>query len=269
MRSRLILFAIYSKEGKINKNTLNYIKQVKDYTEEKNNKGEDYQELVLLVNHCMIDSKDLIRLQSYWKVVFVENYWYDFWMYCSFFQTHIQSKHWKWKLLLINDSVLVVRPLNNIFKWLDNCEEEYVGINEWWIKKKNIDNYIKFIRKDRNWYRSPYKNWKHIESWFIQIQWKARDLIDKMIIEWVPSIKEQTIYEYELKRSQIAYKKYTTNVLNKNNRRISICYDEPLYMYNNNQPRIKKNFNNYWYKKQFKPVIDKLATEIYKQTFKS
>jgi hypothetical protein len=219
----------------------------------------------ILTENWEIQTQDLQRLKKYWEVVFVSNQWYDFWMYQSYLSTTKDKRYNYDKILLTNDSVLITKPLDKIFKWLDKQKAEYIGINEWYISKSDINSYIKFMKKDNKEYISPYENGKHIESWFLQISWNAKELLRELKESWVPELKEQVIMEYELRWSQIAYKRYTTKVLNKNNKKISICYDKPLYMIDRWQPRVKRNFNNYWYKKQFKPVIERLCAEIYKQ----
>lgn len=266
---RLTLFAMYN-WWYLNNNIPIYLNELKRHSDK----------LVVLCNHSQIDTKMLKRIQDISTIEFMENYWYDFWMYNAYFCSHpIDIKKYD-KIVICNDSMLIVKPLDEVFNRLDKTKKEYVWIQDWYMCKKNIDDYVKWSKINNKDYQSPYNDWWHIESWFLQFQGKSKDLLVDLMRSWVPKDKIQTIMEYEIKRWQIAKKQYTTETLYKCEKitqkhkpnttekdkdwMISLCYEHPIELLKLWSPFIKKDFRNYWYKKMFKPVIDFMCTEIYK-----
>lgn len=258
MRHRLILFATYNKWGRSNENT---IEEIKELCKEAK---KDKSKVVVLCNHWEIDTKLLVRIQKLCTIEFYTNQWYDFGMYYSYFNKYKQDIAKYDKILLMNDSILIVKPLDWVFKRLNKQKAEYIGINEWYIDSKSINDYKKFMLKDNKQRVSPFKNWKHIESRFLQLSGRAKELLKELVQEGVPELKEQIIFEFELRWYQLAVaRRYTIKAYNEVLLNRNICYELPLYMIEHWLPFVKKNFNNYWYKRMFKPVIEYLASEIY------
>lgn len=260
--SRLILFSMYN-DWYINENIPVYLKELK----------KNCDKLIVLSNHWYIDTKQLKRIQDIASIEFVENHGYDFWMYNAYFVTNPTVINEYDKILLCNDSVLIHKPLDNIFKRLDELDKEYMWYEDSWVGTEMIDKYEEKMQEKIKGYKLDYDDWWHIESWFIQLQGKAKELLVDLIRNGVWWNKTAVIMEYELRWSQIAKRKYSIGVINPlwnynikytDKEGVSLCYQYPMKTIHNDSPFIKKDFRNYGYKWKFKWVIDYLCTEIAK-----
>jgi lipopolysaccharide biosynthesis protein len=68
----------------------------------------------------------LKRIQAIAKVEFVENYGYDFGMYNAYFTTHPTDIRTYDQILLCNDSVIIHKPLIDVFQTIDTMNAEYM-----------------------------------------------------------------------------------------------------------------------------------------------
>ena len=262
---RLILHSTYIKD-KFSDNQLFYLKELK----------KNCDRLVILCNHTNISTKQLLRINNIWfEVIYMDNHWYDFWMFHRFFQQNTNLIEEYDKILFTNDSVLIIKELDDLFNWLNNNKAEYIWIEDWYWNKRFIKKYEKIMLEWNKEYK-PFKDYWHIESWFIQISWRAKDIIRNFIKEWCYWIKEQIIIENEMKWSQIAKENWYTMdsyfkyeelekewkvKIDKN--WLCLCYWYPILMLREGSWFIKKNLTNYDYRYDLKDVIEYLSTKIY------
>lgn len=259
--SRLILFSMYNDWKYINENILNYLSELKKYSDK----------LICLINHWNIDTEIMNRINNICEIEFVENYWYDFGMYNSHFVTNPMDIKKYDEIVLCNDSVLIVKPLQEVFEWLDSTDKEYVWIQEWYLWQNIIKEYVETKKRLNKEYISIYTDWRHIESWFIQLQWNAKELLVDLITKWIPKSKKEVIMEYEVRRWAIVKDKYTYETYfspkrytkKERNKWINYCYEDPVWLLKKWSPFVKKDFRNYWYKRKFKDVINYFCENIY------
>ena len=151
--SRLILFSMYN-DWYINENIPVYLKELK----------KNCDKLIVLSNHWYIDTKQLKRIQDIASIEFVENYGYDFWMYNAYFVTNPTVINEYDKILLCNDSMLIHRSLDNVFKRLDELDKEYMWYEDSWVGTEMIDKYEEKMQEKIKGYKLDYDDWWHIEE---------------------------------------------------------------------------------------------------------
>ena len=178
----------------------------------------------------------------------------DFWMYYNFLIRH--SIEWCEKLILLNSSVVVIRPLDELIRWCMGNESLFV-----WCCKSLIDI-------------DPVK--EYIESWFLTFKWTAvRDFYDYLMEYGVCMSKSDVIRVYELWLSDLFNNEkaaFTTrNTLtaiwwnlhgdDENTKwyNFSCSFAEPLLSVSTWVPFIKKTFDNYGAIAKYEEVIKYLA----------
>lgn len=152
----------YVNTKEININLFNYLKELNKY----------FDKVILLTNHRTINSKDITRLQqiSNLELFFVPNEWADFGMVFNYLQDNdIKADEW----LFTNDSVNIIKPLDDVFKWINKTEKQVYGITDAYTWNPMQD----------------YTNWWHIQSYFLYFKW------EKIINHIKEYIKANWIYK--------------------------------------------------------------------------
>ena len=152
--------------------TLDYIPYyVKFYLEELE---KHFSEIILLTNEKQLKGTELVYLkQKNIKLKFVPNEGFDFGMWYKAFKEYPSLDYDR--VGLINDSCILFKPLNDVFKWIDSNTFDYCGL----VSSKSVA--------------------LHVQSYFIVINKNGiKPVYDYFMQNGLVSDYQKVIYTYEI-----------------------------------------------------------------------
>lgn len=207
---RICLFSSYTEQS-VSNNLLEYLKELKRFCDR----------VIFITNHRLIDSKDIVRLKNTWvELEFVANGWYDFGMYQNYLLTnkHILESD---EIILANDSMLIIKPLDDIFERINEQEADYISLTNSYADERAINDYNRNMKSIEKWYK-PLTNYKFQESYFLVLRKEARALLEFKDNK-IYTTKEKIVLEYEIRWSELA----------KNTLKTAVMFDIDYYLQKN------------------------------------
>ena len=152
--------------------TLNYIPYyVKFYLEELE---KHFTEIIFLTNEKQLKETELAYLkEKNIKLQFVSNEGFDFGMWYKAFKEYPSLDYDR--VALINDSCILFKPLDDVFKWIDTNDFDYCGL----VSSRSVA--------------------LHVQSYFIVINKNAiKPVCDYFMENWLINDYKKVIYTYEI-----------------------------------------------------------------------
>ena len=131
---KLCLYSHYSEKHKIPNYVLYWVEQLKKHVDR----------VIILTNDRPINNLSILNVIGC-EIVKYQNKGYDFGMYYKWLMSHKLGEIDE--LYLINDSTILFNNLNSMFDWIQNREEDLIGLTDTTEVKYHIQSYFWRLNK--------------------------------------------------------------------------------------------------------------------------